>query len=984
MRQHSERIRKLYEAALTRPPGERAAYVAEAAGDDAELRERVAALLSGQAATVVPEHESVSERAEPLLGAGTQIGSYVIERLLGAGGMGMVYLATDTKLHRPAAVKVLPESLADPEARRRFQSEAQMVSSLNHPHIVTVYDAGEYQQRQYLITEYVDGGTLRQWAARRRSWQAVVELLIGVADGISVAHEAGILHRDIKPENILLAKNGYAKLADFGIAKLLEGDPLAEDPDAAPDAGPHSTRVGTLAYMSPEQWQGWPLDQRSDVYAFGLVLYELLAGQRFEAAGPLFPRKLPALPPEVPAELRRLVAKALEEEPADRYQTMRDLVVDLRRIARQSGIEEARRSPLWRRPLVYAPVAIAALTIGVLVRDYTREALDTAPTSSAVAVLPFVSESDNPDDGSISERLGDKLRDRLQERSDLDVIGRVSSLSFRDRQVDMRTVATTLGVGRLINGSLRRHGHTLEVRVEILDERGFTLQPLSYQEPDTALIVLQQKIADDVAAFLDPAAAAAAAAPTAVEPPSQREPANKLILFGSHLEHEVKDELSVDEEKLAKAIEYYRRATEADPSSIEAYSRLAAALLYRGDVEGARAPLRRALELGQSLAPGSKSTALSEVYYTAALYLLATRQEGADGQYETALKLNPNNVDAIGSYAQWLMTHNRSVDADAYFKKAIRLDPLSLSRYVDYAEYLGIRDEIEALRELAGEIEQRFPNPRGYLKLARVYELTGDLDAGIAYGLMAYRLLADGRMTSMGSAASQKQLTEDIHGQIAELYARIGDFERASAFEPDPGIGQLLFRRRYDELIDVAQDRAIERPDDLDTQYYLAFAYNATGDFKTAKYLLEQLRVPLDDSKALSGTESQAIGYYIDALQSLGGNDAEVQDLANKRAKTFTLGMSKGMAGSWWLNAQLACSEAELGRTPDALDAIDRIDEARGLPELSQLQDSPCFKRIAKEPRYVALIEHLKERQRTLRERLPATLKKYGVADIQP
>ena len=494
-----QRTRELYAAALTKPPGERASYVARVAGEDAELRERVEALLSGQQDTVLPGYEPGSAEAEQLLSAGTQIGSYRIEGPLGAGGMGVVYFATDTKLNRPAAIKVLPESLADPEARRRFQQEAQLVSSLNHPHIVTVYDAGEYEGRQYLITEYVDGGTLRQWAQRPRGWRAIVELLVGVADGIAVAHEAGILHRDIKPENILLAKNGYAKLADFGIAKLLESDVLAED--SAPLRGSeHSTHLGTVAYMSPEQWQGLTLDARSDVYSFGLVVQELLAGRRMES-DPTLPRTLPPLPADVPAELRTIVAKALEQDPADRYQSMRDLVVDLRRIVRRSGIETdsapteisptpAPRPRAWTRPIVYLPMLLAVLVVGFLVSGYVRDAFNGAPSGKAVAVLQFVNESSNADDASISERLGDKLRERLQESPDLDVVGRVSSVSFRGAQVDMPTIAKTLAVGTLINGSLRRRGKTLEVDVEILDHRGFSIKALHFERPENTLFAL--------------------------------------------------------------------------------------------------------------------------------------------------------------------------------------------------------------------------------------------------------------------------------------------------------------------------------------------------------------------------------------------------------------------------------------------------------------------------------------------------------------
>src|SRR6202521_523373 len=158
------------------------------------------------------------------LSAGDKLGPYEILAPIGAGGMGEVYRASDTKLHRQVAVKVLSNELADAAARRRFQREAQLASALNHPHILTVYDAGEFEGRQYLVTEFVDGGTLKSWAKQEpRTWRQIIELLTGVADGLAAAHQAGILHRDIKPENILVAKNGYAKLADFGLAKAAEG-----------------------------------------------------------------------------------------------------------------------------------------------------------------------------------------------------------------------------------------------------------------------------------------------------------------------------------------------------------------------------------------------------------------------------------------------------------------------------------------------------------------------------------------------------------------------------------------------------------------------------------------------------------------------------------------------------------------------------------------------------------------------------------------
>jgi len=211
---------------------------------------------------------------------GTRVGLYEIVALIGAGGMGEVYRANDTRLNRPVAIKFLSATLADAEARRRFQREAQVASSLNHPHILTVYDAGELDDRQYLVTELIDGGTLSDWAsAGPRSYHDIADLLTGVADGLAAAHDAGIVHRDIKPANVLVARNGYATLVDFGLAKLQE---LADD--RSPTVTDVNTRLGVVAgtvpYMSPEQVAGKRLDRRSDVFSFGVMLYELVAGRR--------------------------------------------------------------------------------------------------------------------------------------------------------------------------------------------------------------------------------------------------------------------------------------------------------------------------------------------------------------------------------------------------------------------------------------------------------------------------------------------------------------------------------------------------------------------------------------------------------------------------------------------------------------------------------------------------------------------------------
>jgi Tol biopolymer transport system component/tRNA A-37 threonylcarbamoyl transferase component Bud32 len=324
-------IEELYQSALKLGAAERSALLA---GADPELRREVEALLAEQGGSTVTQ-----------IAVGFQLGTYRIEAPIGEGGMGVVYRALDTKLNRPVAVKFLSNELADAEARRRFQREAQLASALNHPHILTVYDAGEFEGRQYLVTEFVDGGTLKSWAKQEpRTWRQIVELLTGVADGLAAAHQAGILHRDIKPENILVAKNGYAKLADFGLAKAAEG---AEDRNLTRTLTERHTRagmiVGTIAYMSPEQASGKPMDGRSDIFSFGVVLYELLEGRRpftgatdLEVLQKVIHQPAEPVGGELPTALRTVVEKALEKDPAERYQSMRDMVVDLRRMIRQA------------------------------------------------------------------------------------------------------------------------------------------------------------------------------------------------------------------------------------------------------------------------------------------------------------------------------------------------------------------------------------------------------------------------------------------------------------------------------------------------------------------------------------------------------------------------------------------------------------------------------------------------------------------------
>lgn len=370
-------IEELYLAAIELKGEERAALLDPASPD---LRQEVEAMLAQPTRSNLldrPAWKSEPELlAAPLPGPGVQLGQYRLENAIGAGGMGIVFRAVDTRLNRPVAIKFLSDDLADAAARRRFQREAQMASSLNHPHILSVYDVGEFDGRQYLVTEFVDGGTLKEWALRQpRNWEDVAQLLTGVADGLATAHQAGILHRDIKPDNILVTASGYAKLADFGLAKLEDGPPESATRTLTEELTRKGMIIGTIAYMSPEQASGKGLDARSDMFSFGAVLYEMLCGQRpFRAATnlELLQQVIHAKPApmneDIPEPLRALVTKALENSPADRYPSMRELVSDLRAVQRPSGQAAAaprRHHGRWIAATGLAAIAVA--TLGALV-----------------------------------------------------------------------------------------------------------------------------------------------------------------------------------------------------------------------------------------------------------------------------------------------------------------------------------------------------------------------------------------------------------------------------------------------------------------------------------------------------------------------------------------------------------------------------------------------------------------------------------------
>jgi TolB-like protein len=469
-----------------------------------------------------PPSDSVST-IEP----GIHIGPYCVGRLLGRGGMGVVYEARDGRLNRQVAIKfLLPERL-HAAARQRFRREAQLASSLNHPHILTVYDTGNHAGSPYLVTELVNGGTLEQWlTGKPLPWREVAEFLYGVADALAAAHSANILHRDIKPSNVLLNRSGHAKLADFGLARP------ANATDSCAGEGALVTRadmlLGTPAYMSPEQISGRGIDARTDIFAFGVVLYELLAGRRpfvgdtaVDIMHAVTHERPAALPPEIPAALRTIAEKAIEKDPNERYQSMRDLAIDLKRILRKTvgdgsnpdaaidRIRDGERTRGRRWAAAVASSVLLAAAAGAYVawdRSGTK-ATAAQPAVPAIqrslAVLPFANLSPEADHVYFAEGVGVEILNVLSRVPDLRVTGRISSAYFKGRGDPLPTIAETLGVDHLLTGSVRRAGDRVRITVELVDTAsGYQLWSESYERQFGDILEVQDEIASRVATAL--------------------------------------------------------------------------------------------------------------------------------------------------------------------------------------------------------------------------------------------------------------------------------------------------------------------------------------------------------------------------------------------------------------------------------------------------------------------------------------------------
>jgi serine/threonine-protein kinase len=679
------------------------------------------------------------------LTAGTRLGAYQILAPLGCGGMGEVYRATDTRLGRDVAVKVVSGRLMDdPNALVRFEREARTVAALSHPNIVALYDIGHENGVVFAVMELLQGESLeRHLATQPPSWRRALEIAVSVADALASAHGKGLVHRDLKPANIFVTEDGLIKLLDFGLAK---GDPFRSTsqtatPTAAAETEPGAI-LGTVGYMSPEQVRGEHADHRSDIFSFGCVLYEMLTrrgpfgghtpAETLAAILRDQPFELLAADRNIPLRVDAVVRRCLEKNPDYRFQSARDLAFALREILNDSQTAppsagtttiktRVRRGPV----LVTASVLIVLLAV-VLFDGPARALLvpNAGGRVRSLAVLPLTNLSGDSGQEYFAEAMTEELTTRLAKLGNWRVTSRTSVMGYEGTRKKIPEIAQELGVDAILEGSVIRDGSRVKITAQLID--GKTDRHLwadTYERELASVLAIQNDVARDVAREVDvkltPEGNAVLAAATRSVLPA----AYDAYLRGRH----AWDKRS--ETDLHEAIRFFQESIDADPTYAPAYAGMAdsyAQLGYGSYISPedafprARAAARKALELDPSLTEAHASLGYALMYYD-------WNFSGAEAEFKRAIELNSNYAIAHQWYAYLLTAMERPFsEAENEIATAKNLDPLSVPINIDRAyilHYYG-RNE-EALRSVGLALEMNPKYAPGYFWLGRIYTAQG-------------------------------------------------------------------------------------------------------------------------------------------------------------------------------------------------------------------------------------------------------------------
>jgi len=731
---------------------------------------------------------------------GSTISHYKIIEKLGEGGMGVVYKAHDTKLDRDVALKFLPTNLtASPEELTRFELEAKAISALNHPNIATIYDVDEVNGQRYLVLEYIPCGTLKSRLKQLKSEDkgfSIHEVLgfgVQIAEGLAHAHRQGIIHRDVKTENMMLTGEGKIKLTDFGLAKLRGSVQITKT----------GSTLGTAAYMSPEQIRGEEVDQRSDIFSFGIVLYELVTSHlpfrgEFEAALSYSilnenPPSISSLRRKVPQSLEQVINRCLEKDKTKRYQSTNEIITELKNVERDSSRSGERSEDRSTKMLWIVAAGVVVLIVAGIYLFYPKSGPKPA-ISKSVAVLPFKNLSDSKEDEYFSDGITDDIIAQLSKITDLKVISRTSVMQYKGISKNIRDIGRELDVATVLEGSVRRSGNQIRIVAQLIDANNEGhLWADTYDKEMTQVFAIQSDVAQRIAAALE-----AKLSPVEKGRIEKKQTGNteayQLYLKGRFYWN--KRQL----DDIKTAIECFKKAIEKDPDYALAYAGLASAQVlvpsYGVPIgewyTNAQNTAVKALEIDSTLAEAH--TVLGEIaqdhYFDWA---------GAEKHFRRAIELDPGYPTAHQWYSSTLSFLGRFDEALSEAKRAQELDPLSLVINMNLGDALYVMRQYDrAIEQYKNTLalDRSFPWPHS--GLGSIYQVQGKFNESIAEyqqadslgGSIPYTLVPLGWIYARaGRKADALRVLEELlrlaqHGNsvsygIAFLYYELGEKDKA-------------------------------------------------------------------------------------------------------------------------------------------------------------------------------------------------------------